>query len=246
MALYSSIEWTEATWNPVTGCTRISAGCDHCYAKRLALRLQAMEMPKYRRGFAVATHEDELLVPQSWRKPRMVFLCSMGDLFHAEVPTGFIKRVFETMRANPQHRFQVLTKRSKRLKAMAKLLPWPENVWMGVTVEDARVANRIDDLRGVPAAVRFLSCEPLIGSAGDLDLKDIDWVIVGGESGPGARRMDEKWVTDLRRRCRAKKVPFFFKQWGGVRKHLNGRELQGVTYDEMPRAADAPRQSSLV
>jgi protein gp37 len=238
MALYSPIEWTEATWNPVTGCSHISAGCDHCYAERLAKRLQAMGMPKYRRGFEVATHDEDLLLPQSWRKSRMVFLCSMGDLFHADVPTGFIKRVFAVMSANPQHRFQVLTKRSKRLKAMRKLLPWPQNVWMGVTVEDARVARRVDELREVPAAVRFLSCEPLIGPVGRLNLRDIDWVIVGGESGPGARPMRKEWVLDVRRQCRAAQVPFFFKQWGGARKHLNGRELDGREYSEMPLAAD--------
>lgn len=240
MALSSSIEWTEATWNPVTGCSHISAGCAHCYAERMALRLQAAGMPKYKNGFKVTTHEKELLTPQSWRKPHMVFLCSMGDLFHEKVPFGFILRVFETMKACPQHQFQILTKRSKRLRQLAHLLPWPDNVWMGVTVEDDRVLSRIDDLRAVPAKVRFLSCEPLIADAGHLELERIHWVIVGGESGPGARPMKKEWVVSIRRQCRAAKVPFFFKQWGGTRKHLNGRELDGQVYDDMPVAADRP------
>lgn len=240
MAINSSIEWTEATWNPVTGCTHISAGCEHCYAERLALRLQSMGMPKYRNGFRVTVHENELLLPQSWRRPRMVFLCSMGDLFHPAVPIEFIKRVFAVMRATPQHRFQVLTKRSKRLLAMARLLPWPDNVWMGVTVEDARVSRRIDELRQVPAAVRFLSCEPLLGPLGNLDLRGIDWVIVGGESGPGARAMKREWVLDIRRQCRAAGAAFYFKQWGGTRRHQHGRQLDGQEYNEMPIAADRP------
>jgi protein gp37 len=245
MSLNSSIEWTEATWNPVTGCSHVSAGCAHCYAERFALRLQAAGMPKYRRGFEVTTHEAELLTPQSWRKPRMVFLCSMGDLFHADVPVSFIKRVFEVMKSCPQHQFQVLTKRSKRLKAMAKLLPWPENVWMGVTVEDTRVTGRVADLQQVPAKVRFLSCEPLLEDIPRLPLKGIGWVIVGGESGPGARPMREAWVQSIRRQCDRAKVAFYFKQWGGTRKHENGRELDGRIYDEMPAAADRPATSLL-
>jgi protein gp37 len=246
MALNSSIEWTEATWNPVTGCSHISAGCAHCYAERFALRLQAAGMAKYRRGFAVTTHEDELLTPQGWRKPRRVFLCSMGDLFHAEVPVSFIKRVFQVMKACPQHQFQVLTKRSKRLRAMAHLLPWPSNVWMGVTVEDARQVSRVADLQEVPAAVRFLSCEPLLGDIRRLPLKGIGWVIVGGESGPGARAMKPEWVRSIQRQCERTGAAFYFKQWGGTRRHENGRTLDGQVYDEMPIAADRPRLLSPV
>jgi protein gp37 len=245
MALNSSLEWTEATWNPVTGCTRISAGCAHCYAERMALRLQAAGMPKYRNGFQVARHEDELLTPQGWKKNRMVFLCSMGDLFHERVPFGFSLRVFMVMQACKQHKFQVLTKRSKRLRQFAHLLPWPENVWMGVTVEDSRVISRIDDLRAVNATVRFLSCEPLIGDVGTLPLDGIDWVIVGGESGPGARPMKEEWVLSIRNQCRKARVAFYFKQWGGTRKHIKGRLLDGKTYDAMPAAAELPASGLL-
>jgi len=245
MALNSSIEWTEATWNPVTGCSHVSAGCANCYAERFALRLQAAGMPKYRNGFKVTTHEKELVTPQSWRKPHDVFLCSMGDLFHDKVPSGFIQRVFDVMKACPHHRFQVLTKRSGRLRQLAGTLPWPENVWMGVTVEDGRVLSRIDDLRVVPAKVRFLSCEPLIDDVGHLPLDGIHWVIVGGESGPGARPMKKEWVLSIRRQCRAANVPFFFKQWGGTRKHPNGRELDGRTWDDMPLAADRPSTPNL-
>jgi len=244
-ALNSSIEWTEATWSPVTGCSHISAGCAHCYAERLALRLQAMGMPKYRNGFRVTTHEDELLVPQGWRRPHQVFLCSMGDLFHADVPVSFIRRVFEVMAMCPQHQFQVLTKRSKRLKALAPSLPWPDNVWMGVTVEDERVVSRVADLVATSAKVKFLSLEPLIGDVGRLPLKAIDWVIVGGESGPGARPMEKDWVLNVKRQCAAASVPFFFKQWGGTRKHLNGRKLDGREYSEMPLAAERPTRAEL-
>jgi protein gp37 len=235
MALNSSIEWTEATWNPVTGCSHISAGCAHCYAERFALRLQAAGMPKYRNGFAVTCHEKELLTPQRWRKPHEVFLCSMGDLFHAEVPAEFIKRVFGVMERCPQHQFQVLTKRSKRLRAMAPMLRWPRNVWMGVTVENESTVGRVADLQAVPAAVRFLSCEPLLGNLPRLPLKGIDWVIVGGESGPGARPMREEWVLSIKRQCDRSGAAFYFKQWGGTRKHRNGRELQGRIYSEMPK-----------
>jgi len=244
MALNSSIEWTEATWNPVTGCSHISAGCAHCYAERMALRLQAAGMPKYANGFKVTTHEKELETPRSWRKPHDVFLCSMGDLFHEKVKSGFIQRVFDVMKACPHHRFQVLTKRSARLRQLARTLPWPDNVWMGVTVEDGRVVSRIDDLRAVPAKVRFLSCEPLIDDVGHLQLNGIHWVIVGGESGPGARVMEPAWVRSIKRQCEMSGVLFYFKQWGGTRKHLNGRELDGRTWDDMPLAADRPATSS--
>jgi protein gp37 len=235
MAANSHIEWTEATWNPVTGCTKISAGCKNCYAERLALRLQAMGNHRYQNGFRVTLHDDALDLPRSWRTPRRIFVNSMSDLFHPEVPLTFIRRVFQTMEECPQHTFQVLTKRSDRVAKLGSKLHWPKNVWMGVSVEDSRVLYRIDDLREVPAAVRFLSCEPLIGSLEGIDLRGIHWVIVGGESGPHARPMAIQWVRELFRACRRQKVPFFFKQWGGVRKDLTGRLLGGRTYDEMPQ-----------
>ncbi|HDQ98967.1 MAG TPA: phage Gp37/Gp68 family protein [candidate division WOR-3 bacterium] len=235
MSYDSSIEWTEATWNPTTGCSPVSAGCTNCYARRLALRLQAMGNPNYADGFRLTLHEHMLGVPLSWRKPRMVFVNSMSDLFHTHVPFSFTDSVFETMRACPRHIFQLLTKRSAKLLAYARRLErWPENVWAGVTVEDARVKSRIADLRAVPAAVRFLSCEPLIADVGSLPLDGIHWVIVGGESGPGAREMKESWVQSIRRQCEDAGVAFFFKQWGGVRKDLTGRELNGQVYDELP------------
>lgn len=235
MADHSQIEWTEATWNPVTGCTKISAGCKNCYAERLALRLQAMGNFRYRHGFRLSLHEDVIDLPRSWKKPRRIFVNSMSDLFHSDVPLWFIRRVFKTMEECPQHSFQVLTKRSDRVRELATKLPWPNNVWMGVSVEDSRVFNRIDDLREVPAAVRFLSCEPLIGSLAGIDLRNIHWVIVGGESGPHSRSMDIGWVREIFRACRKQKVPFFFKQWGGIQKHRTGRTLGGRTYDEMPQ-----------
>ncbi|MBA3960296.1 MAG: phage Gp37/Gp68 family protein [Chthoniobacterales bacterium] len=228
---------TEATWNPVTGCTKISSGCKNCYAERLALRLQAMGNHRYRRGFRVTLHEDVVDLPRTWKKSRRIFVNSMSDLFHPDVPLWFIRRVFKTMEECPQHSFQVLTKRSDRVRKLAAKLPWPKNVWMGVSVEDSRVFDRIDDLREVPAAIRFLSCEPLIGSLAGIDLRGIYWVIVGGESGPHSRSMEIEWVREFFRACRQQKVPFFFKQWGGVRKDLTGRELGGRTYDEMPKAA---------
>ncbi|MDQ6760389.1 MAG: phage Gp37/Gp68 family protein [Acidobacteriota bacterium] len=236
MGANSHIEWTEATWNPVTGCTKISAGCKNCYAERLALRLRAMGAQRYRNGFDVTLHEDVLDLPRTWKKPRRIFVNSMSDLFHPEVPLSFIRRVFKTMEECPQHTFQVLTKRSDRVRKLSMKLSWPRNVWMGVSVEDSRVFPRIDDLREVPAAVRFLSCEPLIGSLAGIDLRSIHWVIVGGESGPHSRSMQIEWVREIFRACRKEKVPFFFKQWGGVQKHRTGRDLGGRTYDEMPQA----------
>jgi protein gp37 len=230
----SSIEWTEMTWNPVTGCTKVSQGCKHCYAERMARRLEAMGSDRYRNGFRVTLHPDALDVPRKWRHARVVFVNSMSDLFHDDIPLAYIQRVFATMRDCPHHTFQVLTKRSERLSEVAPRLPWPSNVWMGVSVEDARVLRRIRDLEAVPAAVRFLSLEPLIGPLDALPLKGIHWVIVGGESGPKARPMRKEWVISIFRQCRAARVPFFFKQWGGVRKDLTGRELNGRTYDEMP------------
>jgi protein gp37 len=237
MADHSHIEWTEATWNPVTGCTKISAGCKNCYAERLALRLRAMGNHRYRHGFRVTLHDDVIDLPSRWKKPRRIFVNSMSDLFHPDVPLWFIRRVFQTMEECPQHTFQVLTKRSDRVRELSAKLPWPKNVWMGVSVEDSRVLNRVDDLRAVPAAVRFLSCEPLIGSLAGMDLHEIHWVIVGGESGPGARPMNVEWVREIFRACKTQKTPFFFKQWGGARKDLTGRLLGGKTYDEMPKAA---------
>jgi len=242
MADRSKIEWTEATWNPVTGCSKVSAGCAHCYAERLALRLQAMGNPRYRNGFRVTLHADLLDLPKRWREPRLIFVNSMSDLFHEQVPEEFIQRVFGTMRDCPQHTFQILTKRSTRLRKLAGNLDWPANIWMGVSVEDARVVQRIADLQAVPAAVRFLSCEPLLGPLDDLPLDGIHWVIVGGESGPGARPMRIEWIRSILRQCRKAKVPFFFKQWGGVRKDLTGRELGGRTYDEMPRQPAVARR----
>lgn len=230
----SKIEWTDFTWNPVTGCTKISAGCLNCYAERIAHRLQAMGMERYASGFRVVMHADLVGLPQTLRNPRLIFVNSMGDLFHEKVSDDFIRRVFATMKACPQHVFQILTKRSQRLRALAMKLPWPENVWMGVTVENSQSIHRIADLQDVPAHVRFLSLEPLLGPLEDLPLNKIAWVIVGGESGPGARPMRKAWVESIRRQCRRNDVAFFFKQWGGVRKHLAGRHLNGRTYDEMP------------
>lgn len=239
MANHSNIEWTEATWNPVTGCTKVSAGCKNCYAERLAFRLQAMGNPRYRNGFKVTLHEDVIDLPKRWREPRLIFVNSMSDLFHEQVPLEFIRRVFATMRACPQQTFQILTKRSQRLKAVGSKMDWPANVWMGVSVEDSRVLSRVDDLREVPAAIRFLSCEPLIGALAELDLTDIHWVIVGGESGWGARPIKIEWIREIFRACRKQHVKFFFKQWGGVRKHVTGRQLNGRTYDDMPARAAA-------
>jgi protein gp37 len=234
MANGSHIEWTEATWNPVTGCSKISQGCKNCYAERLANRLQAMGVARYNDGFKVKLHPDVLELPKTWKRPRLVFVNSMSDLFHKDIPKEYIARVFQTMQASPQHTFQVLTKRSSRLAAIAGDLPWPPNVWMGVSIEDEKVISRIDHLRDVPAIIRFLSIEPLIGSVGKLDLKGIHWVIVGGESGPRARKMEPAWVEAIFGQCKSASVPFFFKQWGGVRKDLTGRLLHNRTYDEMP------------
>lgn len=234
MADRSHIEWTGATWNPVTGCTKISPGCKHCYAERLALRLQAMGQPNYANGFRVTLHEKALEKPLHWKKPRAVFVNSMSDLFHKDVPLAFIQRVFAVMRQAHWHVFQVLTKRAERLAELAPKLEWPPNVWMGVSVETQQYTYRIDLLRTVPAAVRFLSLEPLLGPLPNLNLEGIHWVIVGGESGPGARPMRPEWVTEIRDQCLAASVPFFFKQWGGVNKKRAGRLLEGRTWDEMP------------
>ncbi len=239
----SSIEWTDSTWNPVTGCTKISPGCDNCYAERMARRLQAMGQAKYRDGFAVRTHEACLAEPLEWTKPHVIFVNSMSDLFHKHVPLEFIQRVFATMREADWHIFQVLTKRSGRMAQLGPSIDWPENVWAGVSVENQDYAFRLDHLRRVPAAVRFVSFEPLIGpiacgrGQSPVDLTGIDWVIVGGESGPGARPMAEEWVLALKAAADARRIPFFFKQWGGVNKKAAGRELLGRTWDGMPAEA---------
>lgn len=234
MADGSHIEWTEATWNPVTGCTKISSGCKHCYADRMARRLKAMGVPRYRNGFALTLHSDMLQVPLRWRKPRLVFVNSMSDLFHEAVPLGFIERVFAVMEDARQHTFQVLTKRPETALRFAGSVPWPPNVWLGATVENAFYLHRVAALRRIPAKVRFLSLEPLLGPIPRLSLRDIHWVIVGGESGPGARPMNPDWARQIRDRCRASGVPFFFKQWGGINKRRAGRVLDGCTWDEMP------------
>lgn len=230
----SSIEWTEMTWNPTTGCTKISAGCKYCYAEVMTRRLMAMGIDKYKDGFAVRTHEDSLMTPFEWKKPKVVFVNSMSDLFHSDVPVEFIKKVFHVMNNTPQHTYQVLTKRADRLFEIHEQLNWTNNIWMGVSVEDERVTHRIDFLRQTNAAVKFLSCEPLIGPLMNLNLSGIDWVIVGGESGRKARPMEEWWVWDIKQQCQEQEVLFFFKQWGGTNKKKAGRELAGNTYNEMP------------
>ena len=236
MAQNSAIEWTQATWNPVTGCTKISPGCKHCYADRMARRLQAMGLPQYRHGFRLTLQPEALAIPLRWRKPRVVFVNSMSDLFHPDVPLGFIRRVFDVCGRASQHTFQILTKRPEIAARFAADLPWPDNVWMGTSVENALYTHRIKTLQTIPARVRFLSLEPLLGPIPRLPLRAIDWVIVGGESGPGARLMHPAWVRPIRDRCRARSVPFFFKQWGGPNKKKTGRDLDGRTWDEMPRA----------
>jgi len=239
MADGSPIEWTEATWNPVTGCTKVSPGCKHCYALRMAMRLQAMRQPNYRNGFDLTMQPQALELPLRWKKARRIFVNSMSDLFHDGVPEAYIKEIFGVMRRAHWHQYQVLTKRSQRLAEIAPRLEWRSNIWMGVSVEREDYTFRIDDLRRTKARLKFLSLEPLLGPLPDLDLSGIDWVIVGGESGPGARPMNSDWVTDIRDQCRVARVAFFFKQWGGVRKKSTGRELDGRTWDELPGASDA-------
>ncbi len=232
---YSKIEWTERTWNPVTGCTKVSSGCAHCYAERLALRLQKMGNPRYKNGFNVKLHYDLIEVPLKWMKPSVIFVNSMSDLFHEEIPLEFIKRVFEVMAQANWHIFQILTKRSERLKKLAHKLEWSPNIWMGVSVENHRYVYRIRHLISTPAKIKFVSFEPLLGPVGQLPfLKDIDWVIVGGESGPYARPMKKEWVEEIYEQCKKFKIPFFFKQWGGVQKWKTGRKLNGKEYNEMP------------
>jgi len=234
MALSSSIEWTESTWNPLTGCTKVSPGCANCYAERIALRLKAMGNPNYVNGFSITMHEDSLELPLKWRRPQTIFVNSMSDLFHETVPDEFIFRVFDVMQRADWHCFQILTKRSKRLMDIGPQLPWLPHIWMGVSVEDRGHTFRVEHLRKTGAKVKFISLEPLLESIPNLNLESIDWVIVGGESGPRARPIKESWVIDIRNQCQEKKVPFFFKQWGGVNKKKGGRELEGRTWDEMP------------
>jgi protein gp37 len=234
MATKSTIEWTESTWNPVTGCTKISPGCKHCYAERMSKRLLAMGQKNYANGFKLTLQPHMLELPLKWKKPQTIFVNSMSDLFHKSVPLEYIKQVFDVMKLAHWHRFQVLTKRGERLEQISGSLDWPTNVWMGVSVENAKYLSRIDNLRTTGAALKFLSLEPLLGPLDSLDLNEIDWVIVGGESGFGARPMLIDWVKRIRIQCEEANVPFFFKQWGGVQKKRNGRELEGKTWDAMP------------
>ena len=234
MATQSRIEWTESTWNPLTGCTKISPGCKYCYAERMAKRLQAMNQPNYVNGFKLTMHEHVLEKPLEWKTPQVIFVNSMSDLFHKDVPLEFIQRVFDTMKRAHWNQFQVLTKRSERLAELSPYLEWTDNIWMGVSVENEKYTFRIDDLRKTGAKIKFLSVEPLIGPISKMNLKGINWVIVGGESGPGARPLEREWVVNIRDQCLKAKVPFFFKQWGGVQKKKTGRLLDGRTWDQMP------------
>ena len=234
MAQNSCIEWTEATWNPVTGCTKISPGCKFCYAERMAKRLRAMGQRRYRNGFQLTLQPDVVDLPLRWKKPRMIFVNSMSDLFHERVPVDYVRQCFDVMERAAHHTFQVLTKRPQRAAEMASLLPWPQNVWMGTSIENADYVGRIGELTEIPAHIRFLSLEPLLGPIPRLPLSGIGWVIVGGESGPGARPMKEEWVTQIRDRCLRYEVPFFFKQWGGINKKRTGRTLDERTWDEYP------------
>lgn len=237
MARKSKIEWTSATWNPVTGCTKVSTGCANCYAERMAVRLQAMGNPRYGNGFAVTLHRDLLDLPLKWREPQMVFVDSMSDLFHEAVPDDFIRSVFNTIARSQQHIFQVLTKRSKRLALLAPKLTWPPNLWMGVTVECQSHIKRIEHLLATQASVKFLSAEPLLGPL-NIDVSGLDWLVVGGESGPGARPMKKEWVVSLRDKCVEAQVAFFFKQWGGINKKRAGRVIDGKVWDEFPTYAE--------
>jgi len=232
----SKIEWTESTWNPITGCTKLSAGCKFCYAEVMARRLKAMGQPKYLNGFKLTLHPETLNEPYAWKKPRMIFVNSMSDLFHKDVPVEYIQEIFKVIKDNPQHTFQVLTKRADILRYYDSegWLDWPHNLWMGVTVEDSTVTSRIDNLRKTKARVKFLSCEPLLSSLPDLNLDSIDWVIVGGESGRTPRPIKEEWVLDIKEQCEKTGTAFYFKQWGGTNKKEAGRLLKGKKYDQMP------------
>jgi protein gp37 len=248
MGTATSIEWTDATWNPTTGCDRISPGCDRCYALTLAKRLKAMGQPKYQRdgdprtsgpGFGLSLHEDALEMPRRWAKPRRIFVNSMSDLFHAQVPPAFIGRVFEVMNETPRHQYQVLTKRALRASRLAERFRWTQNIWMGTSVENAEQVARVEHLRAIPAHIRFLSVEPLLGPLGPLDLTDIHWVIAGGESGAHHRPVHIDWLREVRDQCLAQSVPFFFKQWGGHNPRAGGRQLDGVSWDQLPLRAAA-------
>lgn len=230
----TAIEWTEMTWNPSTGCTKISTGCKNCYAEKMSYRLQSMGMSKYREGFNLRWHNSELNLPYTWNKPRMIFVNSMSDLFHEEMPLSFIQDVFRVMNECPQHTFQVLTKRANILAQYAPLLDWTPNIWMGVTVECAQLLTRIDDLRTTGAFVKFLSLEPLLSDLGILNLNSIDWIIVGGESGPNSRMIKKDWVLNIKNQCEINAIPFFFKQWGGKNKKATGSLIDGVSYKELP------------
>lgn len=239
MGVKSTIEWTEATWNPVTGCTKISPGCKHCYAERLSYRLKAMGQPNYANGFALTLQPHALEIPLRWKTPQVIFVNSMSDLFHKNVPTTYIQQVFDVMARANWHCYQILTKRSERLMQISRQLSWKSNIWMGVSVENEDYAFRINHLRETGAHVKFLSLEPLLGALPQLNLQGIDWVIVGGESGPGARAIRKEWVLDIRDQCLMANVPFFFKQWGGTNKKQAGRQLEGRTWDQMPSLAVA-------
>ncbi len=239
MASKSSIEWTESTWNPLTGCNKVSPGCKNCYAERMAYRLKSMGSANYARGFKLTLHEHALEIPLRWKKPQMIFVNSMSDLFHEGVPFDFIQKVFNVMQNAYWHTFQVLTKRSTRLCRDSNKIRWPENVWMGVSVENKQYQYRIDNLRNTDAHIKFISFEPLLGPIPSINLEGINWVIVGGESGPRARPIREEWVIQIRDLCISHNVPFFFKQWGGVRKKKNGRLLKGRTWDQVPEVSVA-------
>jgi protein gp37 len=238
MMAKSNIEWTESSWNPVTGCTKISPGCKHCYAERLSKRLKAMGLKNYQNGFKVSLHESMLNRPLEWKKPQRIFVNSMSDLFHEEVPLWFVKQVFSIMNQAYWHQFQVLTKRSERLEELACHFNWTPNIWMGVSVENQDCLFRIKNLKNTPAQIKFMSIEPLLGSISNIEFEGIDWVIVGGESGPKARPMKYEWVEDIKNQCLASDTPFFFKQWGGINRKKAGRELDGQTWDEYPIAID--------
>ena len=244
MSEKSKIEWTESTWNPLTGCTKVSPGCTNCYAERLSRRLKAMRNPSYTNGFKLTLHPKQLMTPYRWKKSRMIFVNSMSDLFHEDVSEEYIIEVFKTLQCANQHHYQVLTKRSTRLKEISAKLVWTKNIWMGVSVENEAYSYRIDNLRGTSAAVKFLSLEPLLGPIPRMNLFGINWVIVGGESGPGARTMKEKWVLDIKTQCEESRVPFFFKQWGGVNKKKTGRLLNGQTWDGMPMISESNNTSN--
>lgn len=235
MASRSEIEWTENTWNPVTGCDKISSGCKNCYAERMAMRLKAMGSPNYQNGFGLKIHPHVLNAPLAWKKPRTIFVNSMSDLFHEKVSLEFILKVFEVMEMASHHQFQILTKRSERLAELNPFLNWPPNVWMGVSIENQDFLCRLDDLKKTGAYIKFLSLEPLLGPLKNINLRGVDWVIAGGESGPKARPVKTHWVTEIRNQCNQSKVPFFFKQWGGVNKKKAGRLLEGRIWDEMPQ-----------